>query len=101
MVEGKEITLSGKVYTLPPIPLIGMAKLGPRFSSIGKDFSEDSVGALADAIFFSLKRNYPEISRDLVEQNIDLTNLTEITTAFVEVNNLTEAKPSGEAPAGQ
>lgn len=49
MVDGKEITLGNIQYTLPPIPLSGLSKLGNRIASIGTDSPESILAAGLDA----------------------------------------------------
>lgn len=92
----KVITLGGEKFTLSAVPLIGLAKLGEKITLIGKDFSEDSVEALIDGVYFGVKRNHPEVERSFFEWNIDTSNLKEVLSAFVEVN-----QSEGEPTAGK
>lgn len=99
MVEGKEIKLGGKDFVFPPIPLSGLAKLGDRLQQIGVGMSEESITALSDGVFYSLRRNYPDIAQSFVQDNIDLLNVHSVVDAFVEVNGFQKANQSGEAQA--
>lgn len=95
MVEGKEIKLGGKEFVLPPIPLSGLAKLGDRLQQIGTGMSEEAISSLVDGIFYALRRNYPDMSRDFVADNIDLMNANDVLNAFVEVNGFKRAEVTG------
>ena len=93
-----KITLGKKEFELSPIPLKGLVALEGRLHLIGKDFSQDSADALVDGIYYGLKRNHPEIDRELVELNIDATNLNQVLTAFVQVNNFAKAAENTGKP---
>jgi len=99
MVEGKTIVLGGQAFTLSAVPAVGLKKIGPNLQLIGSDFSEASIDALVDAIYYGVKRNHPDVTRDFVEMNIDVTNIGEVVDVFAEVNTVkrrTEGAP-GEA----
>lgn len=100
MVDGKSINLGGQDYVLPPCPLSGLAKLGDRLKLIGTGMSEEAIESLTDGIFFSLRRNYPEIKREFVHDNIDLLNIHAVVDAFIAVNGFQKAvEASGEQTA--
>ena len=91
MVDGKEITLGGQKYTLPPIPLSGLARLGDRIKTIGGD-DPDAIDALIDGVHISLRRNYPDIERVTVDNNIDPLNFAAVLEAFTAVNGFVVAE---------
>lgn len=100
-VYGEVIRLGRLFYVLPPAPLVHMPKLKAVLS--GGNFSEDEgySNALADAVYYSLRRNYPSVGREQVAENIDMTNFRDIMNAFMKANGLQQAtppdKPLGEA----
>jgi hypothetical protein len=96
MVDGKEIKLGGSTFILPPCPLSGLSKLGDRLKNIGTGMSEEATSSLSDGVFYSLRRNYPEITQGFVSDNIDLLNVHSVVDAFVEVNGFqNEAAATG------
>lgn len=96
MVDGEEIILSGETYTIPPIPLSGLAKIGAGLSAISAQITEESVTPLVDAVYHSLRRNYPEITRAVVDNGIDLKNVEAVLLAFQKVNGFDAVKEEAE-----
>ena len=52
----------------------------------------DRAGDLVEMIHAALTRNYPEITRDQVEEMIDLRNLLPLTQAIIGVSGLGETE---------
>jgi hypothetical protein len=96
MIDGKTITLAGTDYTLPALP-IGKISLLPKLFHNPLE-NEEVGGALIESIFYSLRRNYPNIEKHTVEDGIDLINFGAVLAAFTEVNQLERTTP-GEARA--
>ena len=100
-IDGVAITLAGEAYTLPPLPLARMPKIKTLMNG-GDSMSEEFVNALVDAIWWSLQRNYPDIVREAVSDNVDLKNWKIVLDAFMNTNGFAPvagAQPSGEAQA--
>jgi hypothetical protein len=90
MYPGKNLLFDGEteLLTLPRMSLAGLAELGDRMSLIGKGLTVESAGALTDALWISLKRNYPALPRITVENGITVENYGVMIGLFVEVNDL-------------
>ena len=101
LVPGPTITLGAEDYTLPPLPLVKMEEVGEFLRGTDR-ISEEYIGRLADALLWSLLRNYPEMKRDDVLTNIDMANYKDLLSSFMTVNKLqpVEGAASGEAVAG-
>ena len=99
-VPGEAIRLGRLFYVLPPAPLVHMPKLKAVLS--GGDFSADEgySNALVDAVYYSLRRNYPTVGREQVAENIDMTNFRGVMDAFMKANGLQQATPS-DKPLGE
>ena len=95
-VSGKIITIGKEEYELPPLPLIKFKSVSVFLGDGDLLSSENKVDALIDGIFWSLRRNYPDISRDLIADGLDLVNYSLIVSAFVEVNELIPADELGK-----
>lgn len=96
--DGLELKLGKTVYILPPLPLAKMSKIGRLMQ--GGDFTQDDqyVSVLVDAIWWSLQRNYgKDLSRDVVEDNIDMTNIKDVLDKFMQVNGFAETT-GGDQP---
>jgi len=101
MILGKKIILGNEEYTLPPLPLVHMHLIGKLQN--GGDPSSDPAYAegLVEVIHKSLLRNYPDLERATVSDNLDMLNYRELMESFMAVNGFTTAKvqQSGEAVA--
>ena len=99
-VEGEVIKLNGVEYVLPPIPLAKMAKVGRLMQGGNAMEDEEYVASLVDAVWWSLLRNYKELERAEVEENLDMTNFQAIMDAFMKVNGFAKKDGNkGEAEA--
>lgn len=87
MVDGETILLGGESLVLPPLPLIKFKTIEPILGS-DKGFSEEYLTAFNNAVFYSLRRNYPQITQDFIVENVDLVNFPKILSAFLSVNGL-------------
>lgn len=99
-VPGAELTLGGEKFVLAPLAAGPLKQILPRLQGFGE--SDDPSAALdlaVDVAFHSLKRNYPDITRDRVENElVDLTNMLEIINAGAGISGL---KPKGGAGTGE
>lgn len=99
-VPGSPITILGVEYTLAPVPLIKMPEVQPLLK--GGNFMTDAsyTSALVSGIFFGLRRNHPQVTREMVEDNLDNTTLKPWMHAFLEANGMQSGGTgSGETPA--
>jgi len=95
----KKVTLGGVEYTLSALPLIGLSAIGKNLDLIGDNNSADGVQALIDGIWYGIKRNHPDVPREIVEWNIDTHNYKDILEAFTLVNKTKDRGASGKPPA--
>lgn len=101
-VAGEKIVLAGTEYVMPPLPLVKMSSVKKLMD--GGDFMSDEgyVEAMVNAVHFSLQRNYPDVERTVVSDNLDMTNFKKILDAFMTVNGFAKKEvESGEATASQ
>lgn len=103
-VPGTVIELGGDRYVLPPLALGAVEQMGDQFEALlGGKGQPQQFGPVIDLIHSSLKRNYPEIGREVVASNLDLGNLESTFGALMKNSGLTrEEKASaepGELPA--
>jgi hypothetical protein len=107
--DGVKIKLGGEDYIVPPLSLRQVKK----FQAIIEEQMEQSIGAASDGplngdqvesmktvILAALQRNYPELTEDWLEDNIDLGNLISVFVAAMGVNGLKKAAAELALPAG-
>ena len=102
MIAGKEITLGGNKYVVPPLPWIALrthkdllkrltrGELDPE-SLFDKDFE-----AIFNCVYLTLKRNYPALTEDALAADLDVRNMREAINAMMGVGGFDEAAPPGE-----
>ena len=97
MIDGIVMKLGDKEYTVPPLNLKRVRKLLPVLQDvIGKpvnELTEEQLNSLTEIVFQSLQRNYPDITKDEVEEIIDFKNLRVVVGAVLGQNRLSEPNP--------
>lgn len=95
--RGNSISIVGKKWIFAPLPLAAVE----RFQDV-LNAGNVPVSAVIDMGHISLKRNYPEITRDYVAEDlIDMANMQEVLETITQVSGLeytgnTEEQASGE-----
>jgi len=94
--RGTTIKIDGQAFVFAPLSLGAVEKLLPALQG----FQPNDVSTVIDVAHKSLKRNYPEISRDDVADMIYMDQLEEVMGAVMAVsglkNNKADAGESGE-----
>jgi len=99
-VKGIEVTFSdGQTLIVPPLSLAAVEALQGRLAKYNGDMSD--VGLVIDALTSSLKRNYPEMTRDSVAELVDISNMQDVMYAVMNVSGLVkkDGDKSGEVTA--
>jgi len=104
MIPGTTITLGGKKYLLPPMNVEAMELHGDFITACvnGKAAEGQDMGGLviiADLIYLSLARNYPDITRAEVKRHVDLGNMQALLASVFKTSGFEEKAP-GEALPG-
>ena len=100
MLDGIKVKLGGREYVIPPLNLKGIRAMQARIEIINKSkpdeiFSAKYTGAVADVIHTALVRNYPDVTREEMEDILDLANVRDAYHATMNVSGL--VKKPGEA----
>jgi len=100
-VPGVVVTLGGNEYIMAPLTAGPLKQILPRLQGLGTESNPlDALDLAVDVAFHSLKRNYPDIAREQVENDfVDLTNMMAIIQAGAGASGLAaKAEPgAGEA----
>lgn len=98
---GIAMLLGGVEYIVPPLSLNGNIQYGDQIAAM-KD-SDNPIGQgklMLEVIHAALLRNYPEISIDIVGEQVDLGNMQELFEAVMDVSGMKrkslEAGAAGE-----
>lgn len=98
-IPGPIIKLGRLYYVLAPVPLVRMHKLETVLK--GGDFTTDGAyaEAVVDGVHYGLVRNYPDLPRDVVSDNLDMTNFRDVLDGFMVANGL-QKKDEAEGEVG-
>jgi hypothetical protein len=103
MIDGITVTMGGKEWAIPPLTLGQLRQLMPRvrqLSEIGENAGETQIALIVEIVTAALRRNYPEINEELVENLLDLGNAVSVLTAVLTGSGLKpRVPPSGESIA--
>ena len=94
MIAGKDVTLGGEVYTMPPCNFLGLEKyieFSEKLPTITDQKEQMSI--MAEMVLLPLKRNYPDLTLDQVKGLLDPVNVHEVIAAIVEVSGLKKNLP--------
>lgn len=94
--RGTTIQIDGQPFVFAPLSLGAVEKLLPALQS----FQPNDVGMVIDVAHKSLKRNYPDITRDDVADMLYMDQLEEVMAAVMSVSGL-KNKESQEGEAGE
>lgn len=88
---GVEVRVGQKTYIVPPLSFRQLRELKDKISKLRpgvQDFDDDTLDAFVDVIQAALSRNYPEVTREDLENDIDLGNVTDLVLAVTNTSGL-------------
>ena len=88
MVDGKKITLNGREFIVPAAPLSCVR----QYHEVFEGAAPVTILIMAEIIHAALKRNYPELTQDELENDyLDVANMRETFNIVMNVSGA-EAK---------
>lgn len=102
-IKGVNVEFSdGKTLVVPPLTLGAVELLQDRLATFKGGLDKDSIALAVDATLMALQRNYPDMTRERVADLVDLSNMSDVMEAVMDVSGLKRKAQasSGEAPAG-
>lgn len=101
---GVWIQLGDKGYKAPPLNFKAIKKYVARFGELGALGAgapgvptPDQMGLAAELLHAALIRNYPELTLDEVEENLDMGNFNAALAAVMGASGLKKEAAPGEA----
>ena len=86
MIDGKTINLNGREFLVPPAPLSCVR----RYHEVFEGTAPITILIMAEIIHAALKRNYPDLTQDELEN--DYLNVANMKEAFNIVMNVSGAE---------
>jgi hypothetical protein len=103
MIPGVAVTMGGREWTIPPLTLGQLRQLMPKIrqlSEVGPQIGETQISVLVEIVAAALQRNYPEITTDMAEHLLDLSNAGPVLNAVLTGSGLSPRnRPSGKVEA--
>jgi hypothetical protein len=99
---GRQVTLGGVEYTVPPINVRALKELAPQLARTANLTGMPTLTQWDDVIdvfLAAFQRNYPEMSRGELEELVDMENFLTITQTVMGVSGL--EKNAGEEQPGK
>lgn len=103
MILGIPMTIGTTEYVVPPLSLGSLEEYGEAID----DFQSGKLGLkgfsiVIDVVLAALKRNYPDMTRDVVKNGIDLAEAGDFFANVMDISGLRrKALEAGKATAGQ
>jgi len=93
MIPGAAIKLGRTTYIVPPAPFACVEKYEDVF--MGRE-SDPKPSVIFDILYLSLLRNYPDLDRDALAHDVDISNMQVAFTSAMQAN-----APEADAAAGE
>lgn len=87
-IKGITLELAGVDFVVPPLPLGALESLQERIESFTGGLDKGSVATVIDCLHASLRRNYPEISREDAANLVDVANMGDVMQAVMDVSGM-------------
>lgn len=99
-VKGIAVDFGCTQRIVPPLSLGALEQLQDGLADFTGDIRDPKqVAMIIDAAHAALRRNYPDLTREQVADEIGLENMTEVMEAVMDVTGLKrKARDTGEAP---
>lgn len=95
--RGATIKIDGQPFVFAPLSLGAVEKLLPALQG----FSPNDVGTVIDVAHKSLKRNYPDITRDDVADMLYIDQLEEVMSVVMSASGLKSNSQSFGGESGE
>jgi hypothetical protein len=102
MIDGKEVRISGVDYIVPPLNFKQLKALKGDIAilSAGGTSDEEQFDAVVRICHAALSRNYPDITKERLEEMLDLSNFGKIASAVLGSSGFEKQESGKEAPRG-
>jgi hypothetical protein len=100
-VSGTWVALGDQEYLVPPLNFKALREITPKIASMKLDGATlptaDDITTMIEVSYAAISRNYPDITKDDLEERIDMGNFIALFQSVIKVSGL-EPVP-GEAAA--
>lgn len=103
LIKGIPLSLGGTTYILPPASLATLEDSSDKLDKVNAAFAGKSTFSLTDLLFVTdfatacLRRNYPDLDRAIVAQNVGLDNVVDVLQICLDTSGLLRKKLESES----
>jgi len=91
---GEWVVLSGEEYKIPPLNFRSLRELQGKISSLNTGGGLPTAAQMTtviEVVHAALKRNYPDITVEAIEDIVDVGNMMQVFTAVLQVSGMQRA----------
>lgn len=99
--DGEKFNFGGEEFVVPPLPLGALRKHRDALKIIqsvdasAKDVSDEQLDATFTIVLAAFQRNYPSMTREKLEEFLDLGNMLPVLNAIMASSGLEKGKTGG------
>ena len=98
---GRPLTLGGEELEIPPLSLGQIRKLSVEIAAMSQlsasnQITPEVMDMFVNVVHQAISRNYPEKTKDWVEECLDLGNMMEVVDAVMNVSGFIKRAQAGE-----
>lgn len=99
MLDGVNIKIGTRDFVVPPLNFARLKQQEDNLARVKQGGNMDAAWrtAVVEVVHAAVTRNYPDVTRETIEENLDLGNMKRVIEAICGNSGLTDA---GEATAG-
>jgi hypothetical protein len=87
-INGVTLNLGGMDYVVPPLSLGALEVLQSRIEAFDGSMNKESVATVIDCLHAALRRNYPDITREVVADMVDVANFGQVMNAVMNASGM-------------
>ncbi len=98
-ILGVKVKIGGEEFVVPPLNLKSLRNMQDRLANFKGGFDPASTEIVIDAAHAALLRNYPEITKEWLEENLDVANMQDVMESVMDSSGL--KRKAQEASLGE
>ncbi len=98
MIDGEKIFIGGKEYIFPDLTLLTIQKIWPVRHILSDPNHPECLANIVNAFCLGLKRNYPEITEDFLNDNMLIEEISGMSEVLKTQFDKLAKKKSQEIP---
>lgn len=106
MFDGITIKMGEAEYVVPPLTLGAVRRLMPKIEQMtgslkAMTVTDETMQAVVEVVLASLKRNYPDMTAEVLEELIDVSNMSLVVSAVLGVSGFVRKEGASGEMTGQ